>query len=165
MEIINQGNAKNDSLLGAQQIIITNDKLTINDTLKTPQQIISLSAAENKLTSISQNTAIKEINYYEKGMMDAKIHYKSYKDAATITFLVSAIPLFGIPIGLTSAVLMSVVPPNTNRLHYPDQKLMENEVYNYAYKNEAQKIKTNKVWINYGLGIVTGIAVLIILNH
>ncbi len=104
----------------------------------------------------------KDIDYYYEGVSDAEKYYQDYKGASTFTYIVSAIPGAGIIIGLVPSVIFSSSPPPNENLNYPNEKLMTNANYHSGYTMKAFKIKRNKVMKNYGLGILTGICLLII---
>ncbi len=155
--LINLTSKKEEDKQNDSKIEIVSDGKLSKDSIKEKQEIISISAEIYN----RQDAPLDEKDYYELGKKDAKLFYKSYKDAAIITFLVSAIPIYGIPLGLTSGLAISLIPPSSYNLHYPNQKLMENDTYRYGYKMEAQRIKRKKVWKNYGLGVATGSVILI----
>ncbi len=97
---------------------------------------------------------------YQNGISDAKVYYKSYKLAGTITLLSSILsPL----IGLAPAVAFTVTSPNDDNLDYPSREKMKNPDYSQAYKSKAKNIKTTKVWTNWGIGLGVNIALLFLL--
>lgn len=104
----------------------------------------------------------KDIDYYYEGESDALKHYHDYKGVSTFTYIVSSIPVAGIFFGLFPTVLFSSIPPPNQNLNYPSEKLMTNADYHYAYTKKAFQIKRNKVLKNYGLGVLTGISIIII---
>jgi hypothetical protein len=120
----------------------------------------------NKINSIAETKSVpwenKDIDYYYEGVSDAEKYYQDYKGASTFTYIVSAIPGAGIIIGLVPSVIFSSTPPPNENLNYPNEKLMTNANYHSGYAMKAFKIKKNKVMKNYGLGILTGICLLII---
>jgi hypothetical protein len=103
-----------------------------------------------------------DIDYYYEGEHDAVKHYHDYKGVSTFTYIVSSIPLAGIFFGLVPTVLFTAIPPPNQNLNYPSEKLMTNADYHYAYNKKAFQIKKNKVLKNYGLGVLTGISIIII---
>lgn len=93
---------------------------------------------------------IPDNHNYQKGLIDAKNNYKSYKSAATTTFIVSILsPILGLApaIGGTSGNPAILTPLNYDLLKNPD--------YNNAYTSQAKKIQSKKVWYNWFIG--TGI--------
>ena len=127
---------------------IINDSKSGNQTKKT-------NSFDESLTSNWGDTKNKN---YSDGDKDAQIHYDGYRAAGTVTFLVSAVPFYGIIWGLAPAIIFSAIPPSNQNLNYPNEKLMKNEDYHYAYTKKAHKIKKSKVMKNYGIGILTGTA-------
>jgi hypothetical protein len=104
----------------------------------------------------------KDIDYYFEGERDAVKHYQDYKGASTFTYLVSSIPIAGIFFGLFPMALFSSIPPPNQNLNYPNEKLMTNADYHYAYNKKAYQIKKNKVLKNYSLGVLTGLSLIVI---
>jgi hypothetical protein len=123
-------------------------------------------AENNEINSNAETKSVpwenKDIDYYNEGEKDAEKYYQDYKGASTFTYIVSAIPGAGIIIGLVPSVIFLSTPPPNQNLNYPNEKLMTNADYNHAYGKKAFQIKKNKVMKNYGLGILTGICLLII---
>ena len=123
-------------------------------------------AQNNEINSNTETKSVpwenKDIDYYYEGVSDAEKYYQDYKGASTFTYIVSAIPGAGIIIGLVPSVIFSSTPPPNENLNYPNEKLMTNANYHSGYTMKAFKIKRNKVMKNYGLGILTGICLLII---
>jgi hypothetical protein len=97
---------------------------------------------------------------YVKGQMDAEVNYKKYKGAATGTLIVSLLsPL----VGLIPAIACSATTPKIENLGYPDPKLFMQKDYHDSYTHKAKKIKSRKVWKNWGIGFgVNLVAVLLI---
>ena len=95
-----------------------------------------------------------------KGQTDATAFYDGYKGAGTGTLLVSLIsPLAG----LIPAIACSSTNPKDQNLNYPDHELMKQPDYNFSYRQRAKKIKSRKVWTNWGIALgVNFIAVLVI---
>jgi hypothetical protein len=97
---------------------------------------------------------------YNEGKNDASIYYKSYKACGTGTLVTSLLsPL----LGLIPAVACSVVPPSDDNLGFPSYEKMKNTDYSQGYKNKARKIKTAKVWTNWGIGLGVNVALLFLL--
>ncbi len=126
---------------------------SINDDNKSKTQNKDSNSFDESLTS---NWGDKKPDNNSDGYRDAEIYYDGYRTAGTVTFLISAVPFYGILWGLAPTILCSVTPPSDQNLNYPNEKLMKNHVYNNAYNKKAFKIKKNKVLKNYGLGILTG---------
>ena len=100
-------------------------------------------------------------NLYIQGNNDAKLYYRDYKTAGTLT-LVSTI-LFP-PVGLVTAIATSISPPNKNNLDYPDANLFAQREYARGYTTKAKRTKSGKVWKNFGIGIGALVFLSIIVN-
>jgi hypothetical protein len=61
-------------------------------------------------------------------------------------------------LGLIPAIAISASPVRNRNLGYPDEELMKNHKYSKAYKREAKRIKSRKVWGGWGLGCLTLVA-------
>jgi hypothetical protein len=133
---------------------------SINDDNKSRTQNKDSNSFDESLTS---NWGDKKPDNNSDGYRDAEIYYDGYRTAGTVTFIVSAVPFYGIVWGIVPTVLFSAIPPSDNNLNYPNEKLMENHVYNNAYNKKAYQIKKSKVLKNYGLGILTGTGTIIAL--
>lgn len=97
---------------------------------------------------------------YVKGRVDAEANYKKYKGAATGTLIAS---LLSPIVGLIPAIACSATTPKMENLGYPDAKLFMQKDYHDSYTRKAKKIKSGKVWKNWGIGFgVNLVAVLLI---
>jgi hypothetical protein len=103
-------------------------------------------------------TATKDL--YVKGQVDAELNYKKYKGAAAGTLIASLVsPL----VGLIPAIACSATHPKIENLGYPDANLFMNKDYHDGYTKKAKRIKSGKVWKNWGIGFgVNLVAVLLI---
>jgi ABC-type glycerol-3-phosphate transport system permease component len=88
-----------------------------------------------------------------KGRSDAYQNYDGYKPAAVGSFVAGVVFLFIIPI--VAPILLSVNPPSDESLGMTNPKLKQNPVYSNSYANTAHSIKSNKVWSNFGYGVLT----------
>ena len=99
---------------------------------------------------------------YIQGKLDAQRYYKGDKTAGTIVLISN---LFVLPI-LPSLVFYiantSKIPKDEN-LNYPSISLMENEKYADSYRQEAKKIKNQKIWKNFRVGAGIGGSIFFIL--
>jgi hypothetical protein len=76
-------------------------------------------------------------------------YYKGYKAAGTGTLVTS---LFLTPlVGLMPAIACSTTPPERYNLNYPDEDKMKKSEYYSGYTQKAEKIKSGKVWKNWGI--------------
>ena len=101
---------------------------------------------------------------YILGHDDAIKYYKGYKIAGTAVLIITALPFYGIFLGIAPAALCSSAEPLVENLDCPDLNLMKNEQYAKGYKIEAKHIKRKKILTNYlsGLAIQAGVLVLIL---
>lgn len=114
----------------------------VNNSFETTLQIRSLSSEEMRL----------------QGTEDAQRFYKGKNSGAGGT---TAACIFLGPIyGLISAVACASKPPKDINLNYKDAELMRNPEYSQAYRKQAHKIKKNKVWSNYSIGLVVELSIL-----
>ncbi|RAU83140.1 hypothetical protein [Pontibacter arcticus] len=101
-------------------------------------------------------------NMMAKGGADARLHYKGYTGAGTGTLAVSLLsPL----IGLVPAVICSSTEPQTSNLNIPSPELFNDPAYLTSYANEAKKIKSRKVWKNWGIALGVNLALVIALAN
>jgi hypothetical protein len=94
-----------------------------------------------------------------KGQQDARVHYNGYKAPATIAYLTGLFIIYGLPFPIVS----SLVEPAEYSLGYPNINLAKQPIYANAYKTTAHGIKAGKVWVNYGAGMATTFAIVILL--
>jgi len=88
------------------------------------------------------------------GSLDAKKYYKGYKGAGTGTLIVSIInPILGLApaIGLTSGTPLDLM--------YPNEELMKDQKYRDDYIYTAKRIRSKKVWRNWGVGLAFNVVV------
>ncbi|MBK0402368.1 hypothetical protein I5M27_05190 [Adhaeribacter sp. BT258] len=100
---------------------------------------------------------LKEL--YTLGKADASIYYKGYKEAGTYTFISSF--LFW-PAGMVTAISTASTPPKARNFTYPDASLGKNPEYVRGYHGNARKIKSKKVWSNFGAGFGTALGLAIL---
>jgi len=90
-----------------------------------------------------------DTSMFGKGQWDARRYYTGYKPAATGTLITTIIsPVYG----LIPAVICSSSPPKAVNLNYPVNVFSKNEEYLKGYQGMANKMKSRKVWKNYGIG-------------
>lgn len=94
-----------------------------------------------------------------EAIRDANSYYKGYKTAGTVTLFSGLFfPLFG----LIPAIACSTTTPTYDQLNMPDpDKGMKVEYYS-AYAEQARKIKSKKVWKNYGIGAGVGMTIRVV---
>jgi hypothetical protein len=100
-------------------------------------------------------------NLYMQGRTDAARHYKGYTGAGTGTLVTSLLsPL----VGLIPAAICSSTEPQESNLNFPDYELMKNADYYNGYTQASKKIKSRKVWTNWGIGLGANLVAIILLS-
>jgi hypothetical protein len=102
------------------------------------------------------------IDPYIQGKLDAQRYYNGYKTAGTIAFISNFAYIPIIPSLIFSIAATSKIPKDEN-LNYPSISLMQNEQYANSYRQEAKKIKNQKIWKNCRVGAGIGGSILLIL--
>ena len=109
-----------------------------------------------KILALNDST----FNYFEKGRMDAKLNYKDYKNAATLTILSGSCLMLVSPVaGLATAIACSSTPPKFKNLNIQDSVAAHNVDYLNGYKWQAKRIKQRKVWTNWAIGFGINISI------
>jgi hypothetical protein len=116
-------------------------------------------------------SSVKKIEEYNfsrfdpdfQGKNDAQRYYKGDKTAGTILLISNFIPLVAIPPSLVFYILNSSKIPKDENLNYPSISLMQNENYANSYRKEAKKIKNQKIWKNFRVGVGVGFSVGLVL--
>ena len=126
--------------------------------LKTDLAIIKYENGTREDFSALISTIDPLSNMYINGRRDATEHYTNYKVASTATFLTTSIPIYGFLFGIAPAVVCASSPPTYENLGFPDEKLMQNQLYANGYKDRAREIKSKKVFKNY-LSALPGFAI------
>ena len=120
-------------------------------------------ASSNTSNSSNSSNATSTQNtddLHAKGQIDATRYYTGYKGAGTGTLIASLVsPL----IGLVPAIACSSSQPKDENLMYPSSELMKQPDYNNGYTTKAKKIKSGKVWMNWGIGFGVNLALVLIL--
>ena len=98
----------------------------------------------------------------EEGMKDAYHYYYGKNSGAGWTFVTTIIatPL----IGLIPAAACSSQQPSDKNLNCPNPDLMKSDNYNRCYREQARKIKSKKVWKNYGFGAGVWLTIILLSN-
>jgi len=133
---------KQDNLNGPVFSILKSDLLVIKYENGTKEDFSSI----KKIVGVE--------NLFIQGQNDAILNYDGYKTAGTSVLLSTAVPFYGIFIGIAPALLCSIAEPKDENLGYPNLNLMKNEQYANGYKQKAKQIKNKKVLRNYISGIV-----------
>jgi hypothetical protein len=111
---------------------------------------------QNQPVNLSFNQGYTKL--YQQGEVDATRYYQGYKGAGTGTFFTALLagPLFG----LIPAIACSSTTPDRHNLGLPNKQFAENNDYYQGYSQQAKRIKSKKVWTNYGIG--AGILLLLV---
>ncbi|PRY12001.1 hypothetical protein CLV24_109126 [Pontibacter ummariensis] len=135
----------------------TSEAFALEDTTP-PASVASKPALSEMITEASSGTS--NLAIYAKGQSDATAFYDGYQAAGTGTLVSSLVnPLFG----LIPAVACSVTTPKKHNLDAPNHELLEQPDYVSGYRKQARKIKSGKVWKNWGIGLGVNILLAVIL--
>ena len=96
-----------------------------------------------------------------QGQKDGGLFYKGKKSGAGGTLATTLV--VGI-FGLIPAIACSSTPPSISNLNIPEGIYSKNPIYIDAYRTEAKKIKSRKVWSFFGFGVGVNILVLLALS-
>lgn len=99
---------------------------------------------------------------FQQGQLDAEKYYSNYKGASRGTLATTL--LTGPLLGLIPAFLTTMNEPDNINLGYPNAQLMKEQEYKRGYTEKAQKIKSKKVWKNYGIGTGIFIGAIVLLS-
>jgi hypothetical protein len=99
-------------------------------------------------------------NLFIKGQIDASKYYVNYKGAGTVTLVISLLsPL----VGLVPAIACSATPPRQKNLGFQRTELFQNPDYSNGFSQRAKKIKSRKVWTNWGIAFGVNVVLTLIL--
>lgn len=99
---------------------------------------------------------------YAQGQQDAGIYYDGYRGARTGTLVTSLLsPL----VGLIPAIACSTTTPKEKNLDFPSHDLMKNPDYKNGYMQQSRKIKSNKVWGYWGVGLGVNIVAVLLMKN
>ena len=146
---------KLDNLNGPVFSILKTDLLIIKYENGTKEDFSSIKKIEENNFS--------GIDPYIQGKNDAQRYYKGDKTAGTIVLISNLFVLPIIPSLIFSIAATSKIPKDEN-LNYPSISLMQNEQYANSYRQEAKKIKNQKIWKNSRVGAGIGFSILLILG-
>jgi hypothetical protein len=97
---------------------------------------------------------------YKQGASDATRYYQNYKSASVVTLVTSI--LVGPVFGLIPAIACASSTPNKRNLDFPSIDLFERRDYAQGYIKQARRIKSHKVWTNFGIGAAIAILITIL---
>jgi hypothetical protein len=146
---------KLDNLNGPVFSMLKSDLLTIKYENGTKEDFSSIKKIEEYNLS--------GIDPYIQGKNDAQRYYKGDKTAGTIVLISNFIPLVAIIPSLVFYIANTSKIPKDENLNYPSISLMQNEQYANSYRQEAKKIKNQKIWKNCRVGAGIGGSILLIL--
>ncbi|MCX6187076.1 MAG: hypothetical protein NTU43_08785 [Bacteroidetes bacterium] len=91
---------------------------------------------------------------FQKGQDDS---YQYYSNAGPGTGTLFTTLFAGGIVGLIPAIICSSTTPSDNNLNYPNYELIKNIDYKKGYTMQSKKIKSRKVWANWGAGVAVNI--------
>jgi hypothetical protein len=94
-----------------------------------------------------------------QGQVDAARFYKGYRGATTSTLIVSLISPI---VGLIPAIVCSKTNPKPGKLSYPDPQLFHKTEYQRGYLTQSKRIKSKKVWRNWGIALAFNVAFVVV---
>ena len=145
---------KLDNLNGPIFSILKSDLLTIKYENGTKDDFSSVKKEENNFSGYDP---------YIQGKNDAQRYYKGDKTAGTILLISNFIPLVAIIPSLVFNIANSSKIPKDENLNYPSISLMQNEKYADSYRQEAKKIKNQKIWKNLKVGFTWSLLPILII--
>ncbi|HEV7348274.1 hypothetical protein [Telluribacter sp.] len=96
---------------------------------------------------------------FVQGNRDAERYYSKYKAAGTGTLVASVIsPL----LGLIPAIACSSIEPQEANLGVPKPEMLTQGEYYLGYTQKAKKIKSRRVWTNWGVGLGVNLAIVLV---
>lgn len=113
-------------------------------------------------TQRNSPATLTNTDLYLRGRTDATIYYHGYRGAATGTLLVSLVsPL----VGLVPAIACSATQPSSFRVVTPDSRMLGNPEYQQGYLREARRIKSRRVWQNWGIAFGVNLALAVLISQ
>ncbi|NTW32804.1 MAG: hypothetical protein HGB12_09295 [Bacteroidetes bacterium] len=110
----------------------------------------------NNTSTINTNTN----DLFVQGQLDAMKYYKGYRGAGTATLIIGLLsPLAG----LVPAIACSSTYPNGVNLMCPNSDLMKKTDYYNGYSTRAKKIKSGKVWSNWGIAFGVNLGLVLVM--
>ncbi len=101
-----------------------------------------------KVSLFSSDTAITDTYIIELAKQDAKVHFKNFTENIVVWIInVVATPL----IGWLFPTLAINSPLTKNKVKIPNNTYSNDEVYIKAYVKECNKIRRERLWLNFGI--------------
>lgn len=157
---------KFDNLNGPLFVIYKSDVLSIRYENGTKDEfnveaVKEIAPLPNPVPSTAPAPAMSSNDYYMKGQKDATRYYYKYTGAGGGTLAASLLsPL----LGLAPAIACSSTQPKELNMNYPDRELIKNPDYHRGYDLRAKKIKSNKVWTNWGVGFGVNLVLFLMIS-
>ena len=157
---------KFDNLNGPLFVIFKSDVLSIRYENGTKDEfnveaVKEIAPLPNHAPSTPPAPAMTSNDYYMKGQKDATRYYFKYTGAGSGTLATSLLsPL----LGLAPAIACSSTQPKELNMNYPDRELIKNPDYHRGYDQRAKKIKSNKVWTNWGVGFGVNLVLFLMIS-
>ena len=107
-------------------------------------------------------TDTSAIEFFAMGQKDAAKYYKKYKSGST-GILVSGIAFTAV-LSLVPAGIVASQKPREANLSFPDPVLAKNADYHSGYLKKARKIKSGKVWTNWGIAFGINVMTILIIG-
>lgn len=117
--------------------------------------------AEEKPIVILQNEVSDDDQSILNGQQDANKNYKNYSGAGVGTLATGLV--LGSVLALIPALTTTNAVPRDENLQYPSITLMKNPNYARGYTQQAFKIKKERVWNNYIIGLAANVITYLIL--
>lgn len=102
---------------------------------------------------VTDDEELSESDLINKARLDAYKNYDGYRGATIGAFISGMACFYLVPIVVP--IVLSIIPPSEDNLGIPDVKLAKNPAYLNSYSKTAHRIKSNKVWSNFGYGALT----------
>ena len=137
----------------------------VQSLVSSPSAPVSIVLAQPIAASVARlpSGQLSYSTLFQQGENDAKLYYRGYKGAGTATFLTT----FLLPIlGLVPAIACSSSPPRGDKLGMPNLNFaQENPDYFRGYNQQAKRIKSRKVWGNFGIAVGINVAIILIAGN
>ncbi|MFD2999199.1 hypothetical protein ACFS7Z_02415 [Pontibacter toksunensis] len=118
--------------------------------------------SEPVITKTPFSSTATAVQIYNQGQAEAITYYDGYKAAGTAVLITSLLsPL----VGLVPAIGTSATPPKTHNLDAPSMELLQQPDYASGYRKSARKIKSGKVWKNWGIGLGANIIAILLISN
>lgn len=125
-------------------------------------KVIVYSSGIIKLANVKNASPITDNVMFSKGNLDAQKYYRHGGGSfatGTISFLTGGI------LGLIPAIGCSTTNPKFINLGIPKDAPINNKDYMLGYMAQAKKIKKQKVWKAYGIGVLSAVVVGFVMNQ